>query len=443
MQIMKTNMRFNLPVLLIIALLLIFKSCKDSESPSYNSLFIDGIPFPLDGKDFSSGGSFPEDTTYVKDVIVGQVITLSLSDSLILGKSVSWSIMEDPGNESTGSEFIYNPTSVGNKTVAIKVGDQSYSAYLRIIKTKDEKPEDDTLVVVGPATNTECKLPEIQILESNGTQFKEGEVFTLTLKGINFRDCYQDFSWDLDGDGKPESTGLRVQHSYSDPGNKIIRLRMKNKQTNKEETQQKIVNIVALPPPPPGPCSALATPSILVNGGQTNEVYMGEPVRFSANTDPCYASFQWDFTSDNQFEAFSNAANYTFSNVGKYNVRLIVKGQNGVQSSIDKEVFVRVRNAKLNALFASMLFMGQTLQLGATAPVSVKERANEADNTFRKMLENDNISIRDGNNVNKGTYRDFVNADLKGPSPFKKIEVLNIKYDNNSGKIKSLSVSIQ
>lgn len=140
------------------------------------------------------------------------------------------------------------------------------------------------------------------------------------------------YRWDFNDDGSFDAEGERVQHTFSSPGTYSISLKVTD---DRGASDTKRTTVTVSPNKPP---KADFTYS-------PTKVKVGESIRFdgSISVDPnggSVESYRWDFDGDGRFDIEGALVKHTFSNPGKYTVRL--KVTDGLGASDTKQRSIRV-----------------------------------------------------------------------------------------------------
>jgi gliding motility-associated-like protein len=142
------------------------------------------------------------------------------------------------------------------------------------------------------------------------------------------------YSWDF-GDGS-SSTDDYPQHLYSKPGNYKIRLIAKNNETGCADTASQVVTVLNFN-------AHFSTTTSLINSQDCAPV-----LAQLTNTSSDYSSIKWDF-GDGTFSTDNNYPSHLYVQPGKYTVKLIVTGNNGLVKTYTDSLFVIQKTANISA----------------------------------------------------------------------------------------------
>jgi PKD repeat protein len=156
-----------------------------------------------------------------------------------------------------------------------------------------------------------------------------GQTVTFNGSGSSDDTSIVEYQWDLDGNGSLEtsSANTNVSRSYASPGEREIKLRVKDAD---------------------GVFSEITTRNLNVNNGNPVASFtssptpgqIGEPVSFNGNgshdTDPSgsIVAWEWDWENNGSFDATGATAQHTFDTAGQTNVALRVTDNTGARDTV-------------------------------------------------------------------------------------------------------------
>ncbi len=204
---------------------------------------------------------------------------------------------------------------------------------------------------------------------STGTASKQVEVFgpeaafymshgnevplNTTVSFINNTNIYGvdaiEYRWDF-GDGSSASSEASPDHNYPRPGTYVITLRATNRATGctSEMTQTLVVRNFN---------SAFQFTKFFI----TNSQCAPAVVNFQ-NTSYDYTRIVWDFGDDSQLLENVNTPNHVYKEAGKYTVKLLVYGYNGLTGEYIDTIYINKPSATLKVA-PSEVCVGSEVQL--------------------------------------------------------------------------------
>ncbi|WP_162991657.1 PKD domain-containing protein [Halostella salina] len=145
-----------------------------------------------------------------------------------------------------------------------------------------------------------------------------GETVTFDGSASTDNDEIQTYEWDFDDDGTYEETGETPSHTFEDPGEYDVTLRVTDAAGNRD-TDTVTVSVVDVTSP-------------AAEAGSDTETDEGESTQFdgSASTDNVgIDSYEWDFDDDGTYEGSGATPTHTYNDPGTYMVTLRVTDGNG------------------------------------------------------------------------------------------------------------------
>ncbi len=139
------------------------------------------------------------------------------------------------------------------------------------------------------------------------------------------------WSWDLNGDGKSDSSASNPEYTYTVPGSYTVRLTVTNRAGTDTLVNQGFITAVGALPGPEAVFSA-------------NPVRGTAPltVRFTDESRNDPTSWWWDFDNDGRTDSRERNPVWTYSEPGIYTVRLSVSSETGKDDEL-KEDIITVR----------------------------------------------------------------------------------------------------
>jgi PKD repeat protein len=144
--------------------------------------------------------------------------------------------------------------------------------------------------------------------------------------------------WDFNNDGKTDYIGLNPTYTYNSAGVYSVKLKSKNSKTNSLDSLL-LKDYIMVVSPVDAQFTANKTTGNFPLLVQFTDQSIGSPTQW-----------QWDFNNDGIIDATTQHPQYTFSEIGKYTVKLIVS-KTGAVDSLVKTNYITV-NAPLNDIVA-------------------------------------------------------------------------------------------
>jgi len=158
---------------------------------------------------------------------------------------------------------------------------------------------------------------------------------TVTFDGRNSRDpdgAIQEYRWDLNGDGRVDATGARVQRSYNRSGSFQVTLTVVDNDGLNDSTTQTI----RVSARQQGPAARF---SVNPSNPQVNQTVSFDG-RSSSDPDGRIARYQWDLDGNGSVDSTGPTAQARYTRTGTYQVTLRVTDDSGRSDSTTQRVNV-------------------------------------------------------------------------------------------------------
>ncbi|MFW5691574.1 MAG: PKD domain-containing protein, partial [Chloroflexota bacterium] len=191
-----------------------------------------------------------------------------------------------------------------------------------------------TLTVSGPGgtSDPEVMYVVVESLDAPQAMFSVNPSFGYAPLTVNFEDLSDgeitSYAWDFNGDGVTDSTARNPQHTFNQPGEHEITLRVTGP-GGTSQPESMYVTALRLDPPVAQFRATPASGSAPLTVSFANQSY-GD-----------ITSYAWDFNNDGAPDSTVRTPQpYTFNQPGEYPVRLIVTGPGGTSDPYTETIIV-------------------------------------------------------------------------------------------------------
>lgn len=159
-----------------------------------------------------------------------------------------------------------------------------------------------------------------------GSNYILGEEYNFSAESSQIREgSISKYTWDF-GDGE-EQSGKNVSHTYEEEGNYTIVLTVTDAQGNEDKDEVEITVVDEGSPPE----ARISTDPVATGDTVTGVVPLTVEFNGESSVDPDddIVEYEWDFDMDGLIDETGSVVNYTFSNIGDYEVGLRVTDSAG------------------------------------------------------------------------------------------------------------------
>jgi PKD repeat protein len=232
------------------------------------------------------------------------------------------------------------------KTVSHKFIEEGvYQVILKVTDEEEQVGETLLQVILGEKPGMPSAViktsPELQ----KGALSLEGEVpFKVEFDGsesTDFDDNIVDYEWDFDDDGKADSFGKKVTHSFIEEGVHTVRLTVVDTEENYDS------ETIGIKVVPQGMNAALTAEPL------SGEVPMTVKFDASGSYHPGadISSYKWDFGDGTNPILGSAKINHKYTEIGEYTASVTVIGTDNAKDTA--EAHIVVREVQVSACFAA------------------------------------------------------------------------------------------
>ena len=201
---------------------------------------------------------------------------------------------------------------------------------IRLVRTGEQLPVDAFAI---DETGTISNLPPLAFI--GAPAFSGSAPFTLNLNSTGTIDrdgTIASYAWDLNNDGTTDATTATAVATFNAPGTYTVKLTVIDN-NGASSTSTKQVSVTAVAPT----SSFNATPS---NGDQPLNVLFDASASAANSPGGSITSYEWDFTSDNIYDATGVTTTHLYTTAGNFTAKLRVTDSNGTQATSTRPISV-------------------------------------------------------------------------------------------------------
>ena len=274
---------------------------------------------------FELSGSTPNVTAFDDDD--------AISYGLVDGDSGPRHVVTN-GDPVQRADFMLRETEVGAGdtavyTLAVGAHDGGRDAPTRAVSELDAVADRTDEI---PAVPGDEQPPTATLAISDGT-VRVGETVTFDASQSSDPDgAIVSYAWDFDGDGTTDAIGETVTHSYDEPGQYEVVLRV----TDADENTATDTGAITVEATNESPTATFSSSPDTPETGTTVTFDASQ----SSDPDGAITTYEWDFDGDGTTDATGEAVTHSYGESGDYTVELTVFDGDGASDTVTEIVTV-------------------------------------------------------------------------------------------------------
>jgi len=233
-------------------------------------------------------------------------------------------------------DFGDGSTKETTKTVSHKFTKEGvFQVILKVVDEDEKKGEALLEIIIGDKPGMPTAVIKTNPTLTNGALALEGKIpFQVSFNGgdsTDFDNNIVDYEWDFNDDGKADSFGKNITHSFTEEGTYTVRLTVIDAEENYDSAT---IGVKVVPQ---------GMQAILKSEPTNGEVPL--TVRFDASGSvhpgSNISSYQWDFGDGTNPILGSAKINHKYTSIGEYTAKVTVIGSDNSKDTAESNIVVR------------------------------------------------------------------------------------------------------